>query len=105
MHQVVERVRRQEQRLEFFLERLDRDLEDGGLCARLGGHLCVVRRRELARGGELVVQLLQSLCALNDLAESLVLAPQRRHKLRVADRLWIEELPFDGRRAGDRVGE
>jgi hypothetical protein len=71
----------------------------------LGRHLGVVNADELADFRELVIVLVKRCGLFDDLYEPLVLAPERRHQPGIAKRLRVEQLPFDFRRACDRVGE
>jgi hypothetical protein len=72
---------------------------------RLGGHLGVVNADELADLRELVIVLVERCSPFDHLHEPLMLAAQRRHEPGIAKRFRVEQLPFDFRRAGDRVGE
>ena len=103
---VVERIVREEERLEFFFELHDGGREAAELGLRLGGHLGVVNAdEELADFRELVIVPVERCRLFYDLNEPLVLATQRRHESGIADRFRVEQLPFDFRRACDRVGE
>jgi hypothetical protein len=86
------------------------DVADGGLHARhfgarLGRQLGVVNDNELARLRELVIEFLQTLCERDDGRQSLVLSSERCQEPRIAEGSWIEQLPFDLRRACQRVRE
>jgi len=72
-----------------------------GFCRHLG----VVNDNELARLRELVFEFFQALRQRDDLTESLVLSTERCEQARIADRLRIEELALDLRRAPKRVSE
>lgn len=86
------------------------DLSDGlvdalDLRARLGRELGVVNDNELARLRELVIEFLQTLRQREDGGQSLVLTSERCQEPRIANRLRIDELPFDLGRAGECVSE
>ena len=72
---------------------------------RNGRHVTVVNADELADFRELVIVLAKRCSLLDHLHEPLVLASQRCHQPGIAERLRVEQLPFDFRRACDRVGE
>jgi hypothetical protein len=63
------------------------------------------RRDEPADSRELVIILVERCVFFYDLHEPLVLAAQRCHQSGIAERLRVEQLPFNFRRAADRVGE
>jgi hypothetical protein len=68
--------RRHEQRLEGSLRLGDRELEARDLLLRLGGHLGVIERQELARLRELLVHLLETRGLLDDQAQALMLSTE-----------------------------
>jgi len=96
---------RKEERLELLLEFRDRSGQARELGLRLGGHFGIVNADELADFRELVIVLVERVGLFDHLHEPLVLATQRRHEPGIAECLRVEQLPFDFRRAGDRVGE
>ena len=87
---VMERIGRQEQRLERFLRQRNGRLDPRDFGAGFGGHLGVIKRQELARLRELQVHPLEFLGARDHLAEALVLPTEGRHQLGVLDGLGIE---------------
>ena len=102
---IVERIVREEQRFEFFFQRADGGRQAAEFGLGLGSHFGVVNADELADFRELVIILVKRRSLFDDLHEPLVLAPERRHQPGIAERLRVEQLPFDFRRACDRVGE
>jgi hypothetical protein len=102
---VVERIAREQERLELFLQLRDAGSEPPLLGARLGRHLRIVNANELACLRKLVIVLPEQCTALDDLHQPLVLAAQRCHQPGVAKRLRVEQVPLDHRRASERVGE
>ena len=71
----------------------------------LGRHVGVFCDNELAGLRELVVIFVQQGRAFDYLHQPLMFPPERRHQLRIAERLRVEQFPLDDRRAGERVGE
>jgi hypothetical protein len=102
---VVERVARDEQRLELALEPLDLGLETLLLGARFRGHVRVVSKNELADIRELVLGLLQPVGHLDDRREALLLSAERREQSGVANGLGVEQIAFDFSLPFERLGE
>jgi hypothetical protein len=101
----VERIGGHEEGAQGQLLGSDAVLQALDFVARLGGHLGIVKRRELARLRELGIELLEMTGALDDLAEALMLATERRQQSRVANGLGIEKIALDLGGAPERVGE
>lgn len=102
---VVERIARNDEWLQFFLELRDALLEAAQLGARLLGELGVVNENELTHLRELVFVFVEAAGQLDDASETSVLSAELRQLVRVAKRCWIGESPLDLSCASQRVRE
>src|SRR5690348_1561990 len=96
---IVERITRDDERLERLLELRDARLEAGLLRACFVGELRVVNENELANLRELVFVLAEPAGQLHDRSETPVLSSQLGQLMRLAQRCRISERPLDISRA------
>jgi len=102
---IIERVVRQEGRLQLRLELDELGLEAYDLAGGLGRHLGVVNGNELARLRELVFRPVQPRRQLDDGGESSVLPAKLGEPRVVASHRRLGQLPLDCRRTLQRFGE
>jgi hypothetical protein len=102
---VIQRVRRDQQRLEFLVEPQLLGLDAGDFRSGFGRKLRVGNDNELARLRELVVQSFEAPGSFDDGGQPLMVAPQRRQAPGILGGAGIEQLLFDVGRLRDGGGQ
>src|SRR5688572_17408123 len=88
---IVQRVVRDEQRLEALFQRGNRRLETLDFLLRLGGHLGVINGNELPRLRELVLVLPEARGQLHEWSQPAMFASKLGQPPSILHRFWIRE--------------